>query len=128
MANYKLQTQEKDRQILTMKKCDYCGRENEQLPAVLPHCGQCNQAFKEVLKVKEAPLPERSSGVSEAHVSNMLSAGYFKGWEPLDLAGFDMGFSFEEGFSRPDWKLISQQDRDRIRQRTVADRRGGRSG
>jgi hypothetical protein len=39
----------------------------------------------------------------------MLSAGFFKEEPPLDITDLDMGYSFEAGFSHPDWKLIRQQ-------------------
>ncbi len=90
-----------------MKRCDYCGRESED---TAEHCRECGQVLKEVLKVKEAPLQRRDI-TADAYVSNMLSAGLFKGEEPLDLSGFDMRYSFDEGFSHADWRLISQQIR-----------------
>jgi hypothetical protein len=34
----------------------------------------------------------------------------------LDFSVFDMGFSFEEGFSRPDWKLVRQSIRSNFRE------------
>lgn len=38
----------------------------------------------------------------------MLSAGFFEDAEPVDMSLIDMGFSFDEGFSRPDWVQIRQ--------------------
>ncbi len=85
-----------------MKECDYCGRVSEDSAERCRECGQ-------VLKVKEAaPQPVRES-TPDAYIPNLLSAGFFKEEAPLDLTDFDMGYSFEEGISRPDWKLIRQQ-------------------
>jgi hypothetical protein len=40
--------------------------------------------------------------------SRLLSAGYFKGAELLDLSQVDLNGSYDSGFSHPDWKSIRE--------------------
>lgn len=85
-----------------MKKCDYCGRESED---TAEHCHECGQ----VLKVEEEAQSPTRDRTPDAYISNLLSAGIFQDAEPLDLAAVNMGYTFEEGFSHPDWRIIRQQ-------------------
>jgi hypothetical protein len=70
-----------------MKRCSYCGRENDE---ALQHCRECGTAMS-------AELPQ-----SEPEAE----------WEPLpesfqtDLGAVQDAFEVHDGFSRPKWKCI----------------------
>jgi hypothetical protein len=78
-----------------MKVCDYCGRVNEDAFA---KCSECGTEFRRELEpAKEAN--NKGGAILEAPLLNLD-----------DLPG---AFSFEEGFSRPDWKVIRKAIEDR---------------
>lgn len=78
-----------------MKVCDYCGRVNEDEFA---QCRECGTAFhREPEPAKEAK--SKRGAILEAPLLNLD-----------ELPG---AFSFEEGFSRPDWKVIEKAIKDR---------------
>jgi hypothetical protein len=74
-----------------MPSCPYCGKEYPDGQQFCPVDGKA-------LAGTEAP-PEPDSK-----------------WRPelIDLSQVDGAFSFEEGFSRPDWKVISQAIQQRV--------------
>lgn len=76
-----------------MKVCDYCGRVNEDAFA---QCGECGTDFR--------PNHEPAK---EAKEETILEAPI------LNLDELPGAFSFEEGFSRPDWKVIGKAIEDR---------------
>src|SRR5216684_521974 len=71
-----------------MKLCGYCGRENDESAH---HCRECGTVF-EIL----SPIGQENAGP-------LASSPLF-----VDLANVPGAFSFQEGFSRPDWKIISR--------------------
>jgi hypothetical protein len=76
-----------------MKVCDYCGRVNEDEFAI---CRECGTEFPQD---HEPAIELKGKSVLDAPVLNLD-----------DLAG---AFSFEEGFSRPEWKVIGKTIKDR---------------
>jgi hypothetical protein len=86
-----------------LKACPYCGEQN---PEGAQYCVGCGTRLEteEVSPVAETTVPNRQ--ILEQRGSNLLSAGFFKGAEPLDLSSVYMGYSFDEGFSYPDWKEV----------------------
>ncbi len=71
-----------------MKVCDYCGQVNDD---ALTQCCDCGTVFRPV----EEPAKQAKGGrILEDPILNLE-----------ELAG---AFSFEEGFSRPDWKIIGK--------------------
>lgn len=87
-----------------MKPCSYCGRQNADDQHF---CGECGTE----LAAEECPVPVEASGpqikIVTPRASRLLSAGFFKGAEPLDLSPVDLGGSFESGFTHPDWKAVA---------------------
>jgi hypothetical protein len=89
-----------------VKTCSYCGRANANEEHFCGGCGTKLEAG-EGQPISETPAPTVSKSPEAApRPSNLLSAGFFEGAEPLDLSLIEMGFEFVEGFSRPDWKLV----------------------
>jgi len=79
-----------------MKVCDYCGRVNEDEFA---QCRECGTAlYREPEPAKEEAKSKGGASL-EAPILNLD-----------DLPG---AFSFAEGFSRPDWKVIGKAIEDR---------------
>src|SRR5208337_2129491 len=76
-----------------MPKCSYCGKE---YPDGQPFC----------------PI----DGTALAGSETPASAEPDPEWQPelIDLGQINGAFSFEEGFSRPDWKVISEAIQQRI--------------
>lgn len=92
-----------------MKKCSYCGHQNADDREFCEGCAE--PIVVEVSPAKSLPTikAQHSQAVESVPcASNMLSAGFFEDAKPLDLSLIDMGFSFDEGFSRPDWARIQQ--------------------
>jgi zinc-ribbon domain len=92
-----------------MKVCSYCGHKN---PDDQQFCGSCGTGLlsqPDPPKPVESQKPVRPASTPVASsLPGLLSAGFFKGAEPLDLSKIDMGFSIDGGFSWPDWKRIKE--------------------
>ena len=91
-----------------VKVCSYCGHENNDDQQVCAGCGSD-------LPKEHTPQPEPARETSRPFAMTdtglrptLLSAGFFENAEPLDVSKIDMGFSFQEGFSWPDWKCIRE--------------------
>jgi len=78
-----------------MKVCDYCGRVNEDEFA---QCRECGTAFYREPEPAKEETKSKAGASLEAPVLNLD-----------DLLGV---FSFAEGFSRPDWKVIEKAIED----------------
>jgi hypothetical protein len=76
-----------------MKVCDYCGKVSEDDVA---QCCDCGTAFHR--EEEPATQPKTVEAMPEAPILNLD-----------DLPG---AFSFEEGFSRPDWNIIKKAIED----------------
>jgi hypothetical protein len=81
-----------------VKTCPYCGRQNADDRV------QCEECWAKLPAQVDTPATGAALGV-------LTPDGFLQEKEPLDLSGFDLGFSFEEGFSRPDWPGISKRIR-----------------
>ncbi|HZV35154.1 MAG TPA: zinc ribbon domain-containing protein [Verrucomicrobiae bacterium] len=91
-----------------MKVCSYCGHNNPEEAQTCADCGLDLPAnpIPPSEPAREGPRKVSTPVTSERPV--LLSAGFFENAEPLDVSKIDMGFSFEVGFSWPDWKKIRQ--------------------
>jgi hypothetical protein len=87
-----------------MKKCSYCGAEYLDDAT---WCAIDNNPLDGSQNVETSSRSRTDQAVPDA-VEEILTP-------PIsELSGLDMGFSFVEGFSRPDWKMTSQFIRDRV--------------
>jgi hypothetical protein len=80
-----------------MKVCDYCGRVNEDEFA---QCRECGTDFP------------REEGPREEEPPKKAKAGVIVENPVLNLDELPGAFSFEEGFSRPDWNVIEKAIED----------------
>jgi hypothetical protein len=71
-----------------VKRCSYCGRENEEAATVCRECGT------ELADSHTARAPETEDPLVRTAL-------------PPGLCGLDMGFTEVDGFSRPNWKSIN---------------------
>ena len=69
-------------------------------------CEGCGTEYKAVESAPPRRIPRSKPEYIEPRGSSLLSAGFFRGAEPLDLTPIDMGYSVVEGFSHPDWKVV----------------------
>lgn len=95
-----------------MKVCSYCGHKN---PDEAQTCASCGSDLLVGAAPQTEPSSRRPQQVStpvNSKRSSLLSAGFFENAAPLDVSKVDMGFSFDEGFSWPDWKKIGQSIRN----------------
>jgi hypothetical protein len=99
-----------------MKKCAYCGRQNEETNA---HCRECGTTFPVPQAPRPAPAVEDPPVESEPVPLAPTAL--------LDLNTLPDAFALREGFSRPDWKAIcaaigqacAPEDRDTARREAV---------
>lgn len=70
-----------------MKACGYCGRDHDDAAAL---CHECGTEFPPKPTVVPVPEPEE-----------LIPASQF-----VELSRLEGAFDFQDGFSRPDWKLI----------------------
>src|ERR1700688_4432645 len=87
-----------------MNSCSWCGRQN---PEDRRYCESCGTELETGHKTT-VPPQRPTTAPPEQRASSLLSAGFFEGAEALDLSPIDMGYTFVEGFSYPDWELIDQ--------------------
>jgi hypothetical protein len=81
-----------------VKTCQYCGRQNADDRV------QCEECWAKLPAQVDTPATGTASAA-------LTPDGFLQEKEPLDLSGFDLGISFEAGFSRPDWPGISKRIR-----------------
>src|SRR5262249_11245157 len=75
-----------------MKACSYCGRENDDGALTCRECGTEFQSSPEKPPEESAPEFELVSVPPSSPL--------------VDLSALPGAFSFEEGFSRPNWEII----------------------
>src|SRR5215472_895024 len=92
-----------------MKKCDYCGRPNQDTAVSCYECGTELSApapLPAARPVRSKPLPRPVPLTVQPHVPSTPQL--------LDLENLPNAFTFEEGFSRPDWKVIAAALKEKV--------------
>lgn len=100
-----------------MKKCTWCGKEysNEDLRQCLVDGHPLS-----ALQPTEHPTSREPPGTAQRPISRMRAGRETARIEPryLDLSATDGAFTWQEGYSRPDWAVI----RKAIEQSVAAER------